>query len=180
MAEAPPEKQQTHYEVLRILPTASHDEIKAAFHALARQSHPDKQQQNVNINGNGHDSANNTSDDEQRKPFVVAVNAFDDFKRIQGAWEILREAERRQRYDEELQQQALRATQKVGAAMSISVDDDLAEAQDDETGELFHVYDCRCGEEIIIDVDPSSPQELLGLIDCPGCCFVYKLVAGQR
>lgn len=176
MAEAPPEQQQTHYEVLGIPPTASHDEIKAAFHALARQSHPDKQQQNVNVNGNGNSNTDKSNDDELRKPFPVA---FDDFKRIQGAWEILREAERRQRYDEELQQQALRATQKVGAAMSISVDDDLAEAQDDETGELFYVYDCRCGEEIIIDVDPSAPRELLGLIDCPGCCFVYKLVAGK-
>ena len=32
----------THYEILGVAPSATYTEIKRAFHALARQSHPDK------------------------------------------------------------------------------------------------------------------------------------------
>ena len=38
---------ETHYDVLNVSRSASYEEIKIAFHRLARSYHPDKQQQQV-------------------------------------------------------------------------------------------------------------------------------------
>jgi hypothetical protein len=136
----------THYQVLGITSTASYEEIKVAYHKLARKSHPDKQQQ---------ESQNNTID----------------FKRIQLAWETLRNVEHRQVYDNDLQQEELRRKSRTHGALEITMND-LEEALDEESDETVLVYDCRCGEEVFI---ANWDNQKVTFVDCEGCCFVYKL-----
>jgi curved DNA-binding protein CbpA len=158
----------THYDVLGISSTtASYDDIKSSFHKLARQSHPDKQQQQQQQN---------------HHPTTTAVN----FKRIQQAWEILRNDELRKSYNDELQQQALSQKKKTKGAIEISWKEDTEEAVDEETGQSIYIYDCRCGEEVIIWEEETETvttttaddddDDQYQYVDCPGCCFVYKIM----
>ncbi|NWF60945.1 MAG: J domain-containing protein [Fischerella sp.] len=64
-----------HYETLKVSPTASQAEIKQAYRRLAKQYHPDSNQE--------------TADAEQ----IIRINA---------AYEVLGDAERRQSYDRRL------------------------------------------------------------------------------
>ena len=66
----------THYDTLGVAPTASLDEIRRAYHRLARRHHPDVQA--------------GTSDDGQ------AMEALNE------AWAVLRDPARRRTYDDEL------------------------------------------------------------------------------
>ncbi len=61
-----------YYAVLGVAPTASEDEIRSAYRKLARQYHPD---------------------------VSMAPDAADRFRQVTEAYEILSDAERRQRYD---------------------------------------------------------------------------------
>eukprot|EP00980_Cylindrotheca_fusiformis_P007270 scaffold1525_cov142-Cylindrotheca_fusiformis.AAC.70 len=141
----------THYDLLGLSSSASREEIKEAYHKLARKLHPDKQSHQVDQS---------------------EVDQSDiDFKRIQQAWETLRNAEQRKCYDDDLQQQELRLKSRSHGALEISVSD-LEQAIDEENDETFHVYDCRCGEEVIISNWDQSREMF---VDCDGCCFVYKL-----
>jgi curved DNA-binding protein CbpA len=144
----------THYDVLGISSTASYDDIKSSFHKLARQSHPDKQQ-------------------HQQHPTTV-VN----FKRIQQAWEILRNDDLRKSYNDELQQQALSRKKKTKGAIEISLKEDMEEAVDEETGQSIYIYDCRCGEEVILEEMVTTDDQYC-YVDCPGCCFVYKIIVSS-
>ena len=89
--------------------------------------------------------------------------------------------------------QDLQEDNKRNGALVLSFDEDLEEAIDEGTNEIFMVYNCRCGEEIHIDIDPSSDSDSDArneaaycrtaegngddfLVDCPGCCFVYRII----
>jgi|GEM_PF-768675 len=71
----------THYQVLGIGADATHDEIKRAYHRLARRHHPDT-----------HAQASAAVQDSARRT-MVEINA---------AWAVLGDAARRRRYDAEL------------------------------------------------------------------------------
>ena len=135
----------THYQVLGVSSTATYAELKAAFSALARQSHPDK---------------------------VLSSNQpteMMDFKRIQAAWECLRDESSRSQYDEELLQKSLNDKRFTKSAVVLTFED-LEEAYDEETQQTLWVYDCRCGEEVLI-----ANNNINMAVDCPGCCFVYRV-----
>lgn len=71
----------THYEVLGVAPSASADEVRRAYLALARRHHPD-------FHG-----ADAPRDQEQARRRMQEVNA---------AWHVLGDAGRRRAYDESL------------------------------------------------------------------------------
>lgn len=97
------------------------------------------------------------------------------FRRIQLAWETLRQVDHRKVYDESLLQNRLSSRVKKNSIIYLSIssyyrqqqqqnqDNDenenegdgtgqgLEQAVDDETGEILWVYDCRCGEELCWD-----------------------------
>jgi DnaJ-class molecular chaperone len=72
-----PSSSETHYDVLGVNKTCSHDEIKAAFRKLSLQHHPD----------------------------VAQDGCVEQFKKISNAHSILSNATERRRYDRELDDQ---------------------------------------------------------------------------
>jgi DnaJ-class molecular chaperone len=159
---------ETHYNVLNVSSSASYEEIKIAFHQLARSYHPDKQQQQQQQQ---YDSNNNNDDNP------TTTTAVDRFRTIQQAWEVLRDEQRRKAYDDDLLQHDLHEKVRNNGAIEIDYDDDLVEAIDDETEERFMIYDCRCGEEVHITTNENNGIVMDNrLVDCQGCCFVYRIV----
>ncbi|KAJ2713927.1 hypothetical protein H4R19_002002 [Coemansia spiralis] len=95
-----------HYAVLGIAPTATHEEIKRAYHALSRRIHPDRQA------GAGGDSGD------------VA------FHQIGMAWEVLGDDARRRTYD---RQQSARRSKARGVVQDEVDLDDMAFDEDTHT-----------------------------------------------
>jgi DnaJ-class molecular chaperone len=186
----------THYDSLNVASNATYDEIKSAFHRLARLQHPDKQGSIASINRSHHNddgnrSGSNTTGCCENTSSTSDDDTASDFRRIQKAWQVLRDTDRRSAYDNILQHRRLREESRRSGALTISVeDDDVTEAMDPDTNEIFFVYECRCGEEIYIDVRgvgsggagggdttncrPAGDDNVT-FVDCPGCCFVYRV-----
>ena len=229
-----------HYDVLNVSKNATYEEIKESFHRLARAKHPDRQHRmRSNNNNSSRKSVDDDDDDDENdndnKEEEVAVA---EFRKIQQAWQVLRDSDQRILYDSDLLQKELQIENKRNGAIELDFDDDLEEAIDEETNEKFMVYDCRCGEEIHIDYNnnnnnnnniPGEEEEKTDrrndndeeiimdnddinvnnnlsrsddddddddddydheqsvsnkksnkdvkdlLVDCPGCCFVYRI-----
>jgi diphthamide biosynthesis protein 4 len=226
-----------HYDVLNVSKNATYEEIKESFHRLARAKHPDRQHRmrsNSNINNNSSsknddddDDSDSNNDNDNKEEVAVA-----EFRKIQQAWQLLRDSDQRILYDSDLLQKELQIKNKRNGAIELDYDYDLEEAIDEETNEKFMVYDCRCGEEIHIDYNnnnnnnkiPGEEEEKTDernnndeekimddddinasnnnlslsddddydheqsvsnkksnkdvkdlLVDCPGCCFVYRI-----
>jgi curved DNA-binding protein CbpA len=70
-------RKMSHYEVLRVPENATPEQIKSAWHAIAKKTHPDR----------------NPGDDERAK------RAERVFKRCSEAWDVLSDPELRQAYD---------------------------------------------------------------------------------
>jgi curved DNA-binding protein CbpA len=153
----------THYSILGVSSTASHEAIKAAFHRLARTSHPDKQQQ----------QQQQQQQASSKKKETTGAPSF--FLSIQKAWETLRDSDLRAAYDDELQHSKFKEKAKRQGAIVLDRHDDLEVAVDDETGETIRVYDCRCGEEVIVEEEGEDDDDNNIMVECPGCCFVYKI-----
>ena len=71
----------THYEVLGVAPSASHDEVKRAYTERALKYHPDRQGQA-------------TAENRERAEFHM--------REVNAAWEVLRSPARRAEYDTRL------------------------------------------------------------------------------
>jgi DnaJ-class molecular chaperone len=211
----------THYEVLGVSKYATYEEIKESFHRLARAKHPDKQRRrrqnhpqqrqttndNDDVDVDSHKQQNDESDDhehaavggvDQTTQTQMIAAAAAEFRTIQQAWQVLRDDEERRAYDSDLLHRDLHTENKRNGALLLSFHEDLEEAIDEETNERFMVYDCRCGEEIHIEMSDSdnsvnAENDAVAteycktandsgerdddiMVDCPGCCFVYRIV----
>ena len=145
---AQPSSAKTHYDILGVSRTATYEEIKATYHNLARQTHPDK------VSSNG---------------------SQDSFRRLQSAWECLRQAETRQAYDEQLFLKEQKLESKRQAAMTLSLSE-LEVGHDDESDEHVYIYTCRCGEELQIWQDEMPALNESFLTECSGCSFSYSVM----
>lgn len=145
---AQPSSAKTHYDILGVSRTATFEEIKAAYHNLARQTHPDK---------------------------VSSIGSQDSFRRLQSAWECLRQAETRQAYDEQLFLKEQKLESKRQAAMTLSLSE-LEVGHEDESDEHVYIYTCRCGEELQIWQDEMPPLNESFLTECSGCSFSYSVM----
>ena len=118
--------------------------------------------------------------------------ATKNFQKISEAYATLSDEENRKLIDSDLLHKELQERNKLNGAVELSYRQDLEEAIDEETNERFMVYDCRCGEEIHINtneiLDDVSPLDSVQskknksnyfLVDCPGCCFVYRINIGE-
>ncbi|CAB9504354.1 DnaJ homolog subfamily B member 9 [Seminavis robusta] len=99
------------------------------------------------------------------------------FLKLQKAWECLRDPISRKDYDAEL----FRAQSQKSKSQKVEKDEwELVE--EEESGELSHVYTCRCGEEIWLAEDSFQKKDNQSTVDsiiyatCPGCSLVYHVV----
>mmetsp|Transcript_14572 Transcript_14572/g.40498 ORF Transcript_14572/g.40498 Transcript_14572/m.40498 type:complete len:190 (+) Transcript_14572:237-806(+) len=186
------DERRSHYEVLGVPQDAIYEQIKESFHRLARAKHPDKQTNRTLQDGDQHDGdqigSDKNSNTNRKGSETQAEKSAAEFRRIQQAWQILRDPEERKAYDSDLFHKDLQEENRRNGAIVLSYHDDLEEALDEETNERFMVYDCRCGEEIHIEESDGEEDGTTGqrtrrdgpgddlLVDCPGCCFVYRIV----
>lgn len=178
----------TYYDVLGVSRESTYDEIKTAFHQLARSCHPDKTAVTTVFDG-----STSTGTSSEGSTTATNSNTVHQFRQIQQAWEILRDETRRKLYNQELEQEILREKAKRGGLVPLQWSD-LEEAQEEDTGDTIHVYDCRCGEELVLEDNIMKSQTgsdsltttalkaatdaitaTTILMECPGCCFVYQL-----
>ncbi|RCH99095.1 Diphthamide biosynthesis protein 4 [Rhizopus azygosporus] len=122
----------TYYEVLGVSETASLDLIKQRFHQLILQHHPDK-----STNENDYTA-----------------------QRVLKAWEVLRNAESRKRYDIELESKRNKNDLAIGAEIDL---DDMEYAEEDRS----YFYECRCsGDYIITEIDLEHGIDIVGCNNC--------------
>lgn len=112
------------YAVLEVSRDASAEEIRRAYHRLARQYHPD--------------AASGAAD----------PGAFD---RVQQAWEQLRESNAREAHDAGLRVQELTGVQTDSRVSDVDLDD--MDYSEDATGAGVWRLACRCGDTFVLHED---------------------------
>ena len=128
------------YQLLGVTRNASVDEIRHAYHRLARCHHPDS----------------------AGTPDVEAFNE------IQRAWEQLRESAARAHYDADLRAQELADAGVASRIEEVDLEDmDYAE---DAVGAGVWRLDCRCGDAFVLrEDDLAGGVEVLQCRSCSLC-----------
>ena len=139
----------SHYEVLGVSETASPEEVKRAFQRKALLSHPDKRKDG---------------------------EANEAFRRVQEAWEVLREPGSRSEYDKS----NFEASRPVVVSAEVRFEDmedaDCGEEEEDDAAYRRHA--CRCGDYYeISDVDIDAGDD--AVIQCMGCSLYVRITRGE-
>jgi DnaJ domain/CSL zinc finger len=144
-------KEDTHYSILGVKPTATQAEIRSAYLAGARKHHPDRHVGVVN------------QDDEH-------------IQRLNEAHATLTDARLREAYDIQLQSgRANKSTRSNQSRISATVDLDSMETVDgSETLTFFHP--CRCGNGFYVD-ENQLQQSSAPIVGCSGCSEQIKIVS---
>jgi diphthamide biosynthesis protein 4 len=162
----------SHYDILQVPSTASWEDIKASYQKLARQLHPDKREKKKQNNDNNNNNATNQEDQNEGHDNIDNDN--DEFLALQKAWECLRDDALRKDYDLELATTSHKTMQSKSLATSLEDDWELIEEED--TGDLFYVFTCRCGEEIwLSEQQQQQHSSTKQVVPCTGCSNVYHI-----
>lgn len=158
-----------YYEILNCDPSDSIDDIKKSYQALALKHHPDKQ----------------FARDE-----TGVSNDIEQFYRIDEAWKLLRDPDKRQQYDAEMKQNKFNDEPIVHARIQQN------DFEFDSINEIY-TFPCRCGGVFVLPDDCVEPincdknQENNSLeesskndeqlddeiyIECDECSFVVQLL----
>eukprot|EP00962_Isochrysis_galbana_P012016 scaffold3382_cov108-Isochrysis_galbana.AAC.5 len=132
------------YDVLGVQHNATANEIRRAYHRLAREQHPDR----------------GCATPEGHQAFV----------QLQQAWELLREPERRRRYDAALEEERyalLRAT-----ALTHDVDLSDMEYAEDACGAGVWSCSCRCGA--MFKLTESQLSAGIETLECQSCTLSIR------
>jgi diphthamide biosynthesis protein 4 len=147
---------ETHYDVLNLPCTCSAEEIKAAYKRLVLKEHPDKMDPSW------------APDEAEHRP-----GQLNQFHKIQEAYHVLQDPDRRARYDAQLQNVEHRV--QVHPWDSI----DLAQMDyEDETSS--YTFKCRCGDMFVLcSADLPLPQigkSAAVLTECRSCANVLEVL----
>lgn len=147
MAAQPPD----WYAVLGVPSTASADEIKQAFRQAALRLHPDKAGAAAASAAAG--AAAGVASGSGSGACVAAA-AAEEYHRVQQAWEVLQDADKRAAYDRQLALAAAAAQVHINETVPLA---ELAEEAVD--GLPCRAWPCRCGGSYyLLDEDAQAAQ----------------------
>ena len=161
----------THYDVLNASPSSTLEEIRACYRAALLSVHPDKLgSQNSYNPGSGFVDA----DGQDASGYL----------RVQEAWNVLRDADSRARYDASVKSLRVGVGGKREAAVVVGEEvvlEDMEECES-EAGDLEYWYPCRCSDFFLVDarelqnaglgfVDRSSGASSGAVEECGGDGF---------
>uniref|UniRef100_A0AAV1TCN2 Diphthamide biosynthesis protein 4 n=1 Tax=Peronospora matthiolae TaxID=2874970 RepID=A0AAV1TCN2_9STRA len=153
------------YEVLGVSTTCSSDDVRRAYHQLARQHHPDKRSPVVKANRN-HSAVK--SQQQQQQLFLC----------VQEAYETLRNTELRRQYDAKLQQDAL-VRKREHEAVVVSDEVTLSAMQrvylqgEDDDAVVF-THTCRCGD--VYEISEIEIWDGVDVVPCSGCSLHIRVL----
>lgn len=161
----------THYEILEVSESSSLLEIKAAHRIKALKYHPDKQSQSLNQDVEEIETA---------------------FRKIQVAWECLRDEQKRQEYDDSLRRERERDNIALNNAKHVKLSEmecEICEIEDEDGGSIqsqdmeqlesqkLYSYTCRCGDLFEILEEELDDSDNNGIWECNSCglsIFIVK------
>ena len=150
------------YEVLGVSNTCSSDDVRRAYHQLARQYHPDKRSPVVSANSN--DSAVKS---QQQQLFLC----------VQEAYETLRNTELRRQYDAKLQQDAL-VRKREHEVVVVSDEVALSAMQrvylQGEDDDVVYTHTCRCGD--VYEISDIEIWDGVDVVPCSGCSLHIRVL----
>lgn len=133
-----------YYEILECQPFASIDELKKSYQSLLLKHHPDKQI---------------TSDQKTNEIF----------HRIDEAWKVLRDSEKKRKYDAELKQQKFNEKPIVHETLTRN------EFDFDEQNQCY-THLCRCGGYFVLSIEEQNSNSCDEIfIECDECSLVVQL-----
>ncbi|GAX76932.1 hypothetical protein CEUSTIGMA_g4379.t1 [Chlamydomonas eustigma] len=142
----------SHYEVLGISPSSSLQVIKAAYHALLLQLHPDKLISECE------------SEQESR-----CISSEATFHSIQAAWEILRDDRLRSIHDQELTQADVHTSIMFYDELDLEELSVKENVEDEESGTPCYTHLCRCGDAFYLPVKDVIAVQSSIAVPCRSC-----------
>ncbi|KAJ1985308.1 hypothetical protein H4R34_000129 [Dimargaris verticillata] len=148
----------THYQYLRVAPTAEYYAIKRAYQQRILETHPDKHSQRT---------AHTSALPDANEPF--AEPHADLFNKVRLAWHILQSTDRRKAYDAYLKDLEARTHGIIHDEVGLDEMDYDSDAEE-------YLYPCRCGGDYML-----SRQDLALGADVAQCttCSLRVVVEYQ-
>ena len=148
------------YEVLGCTSDATYETLKQAFQRLAKKYHPDKVRsqpaRELTDNHNGSKDHNPDSESHNQERFI----------RIDRAWKVLADGDRRKEYDARWKQRCL--------VQDWPVQDEVSVGELDEEMEGVYTHPCRCGGDYVMT--DTDIQFMVDYVCCSSCSLVIKIV----
>lgn len=145
----------THYDILNCDPSDSTEMIKRQYQSMMLRNHPDKQRQ-------------------QTHP--VPNEELQCVQRIDEAWKVLRDPEKRKLYDAEMQQRRFNERPIVHETLT-------PDEFNFDPDEQANVRECRCGGRFVLPDDYLTMEQHDDdeiFIECDECSLVVQLVMKTR
>ena len=149
-----PHGPESPYAVLGVDRSACLQEIRRAYLQLARVHHPDKA---ASLAGGCDDACTGGGHEDEA------------FRRIQSAYDLLRDAESRRRLDAHERQQELERAGAAARRLEVDLDEMDYEEEGEEKSGVWR-YRCQCGDEYVL----REHQLDAGItdVDCRSCSLV--------
>lgn len=135
---------ENYYTILNCDQNASHEQLKKSYQTLVKLHHPDKQ------------------DDLQTTEI---------YRKIDEAWQILKNAEARKEYDARLLNDEFVKDLLIYATLNL---DELEWNKD----ENFYSYNCRCGGLYIVPLNCLEDEECI--VNCDECSLVIQIHKNKK
>jgi len=170
---------ETYYSILGIPSDSTLATIRNAYTTLILTCHPDKVDNSINTSSSS--SITNTKEVSipSENTTTNTASSHDKFLKVQTAWEVLRDTERRRQYDEEL----LRLNIQLQQQYQIPISDDIPFTdftkkiiKNNESSVQFS-YPCRCGDLFILTKEEK--EQNITLLDCNTCSLRIRILYNE-